>query len=319
MNLSQPTPVQENALPVSKVVARLRQSEIFLQYQQAFETTTGLALVLRDAGSFRTPLQGSKALNSFCALMAATNKSCAACLQVQQRIECGASRDGRFTLECFAGLSESAIPIRVGDQVIAYLQTGQVMLQPPTEKRFQRALRQLAAWNGALDERKLRAAYFRTRVLTRSHYDAILQLLSSFAQHLSLLSNELMISEGAGEPPMVTKARAFIAANLGEDLTLGQVAQAVHVSATYFCKLFKSALGINFTDYVARVRIEAVKQLLLNPHKRVSEAAYEAGFQSLSQFNRVFRRIAGTSPTAYRDHLHGSLPAQSRRSLALAA
>jgi len=49
-----------------------------------------------------------------------------------------------------------------------------------------------------------------------------------------------------------------------------------------------------------------VKQLLLNPHKRVSEAAYEAGFQSLSQFNRVFRRIAGEAPSTYREKLHGS-------------
>jgi AraC-like DNA-binding protein len=57
---------------------------------------------------------------------------------------------------------------------------------------------------------------------------------------------------------------------------------------------------------VARARIERTKQLLLNPHMRISEAAYEAGFQSLSQFNRVFRRIAGESPTRYRAHLHGA-------------
>ena len=48
-----------------------------------------------------------------------------------------------------------------------------------------------------------------------------------------------------------------------------------------------------------------MKNLLLNPHKRVSEAAYEAGFQSLSQFNRVFRRIAGEAPSDYRQRLHG--------------
>ena len=41
--------------------------------------------------------------------------------------------------------------------------------------------------------------------------------------------------------------------------------------------------------------VEKVKNLMLNPHKRVSEAAFDAGFQSLSQFNRVFRRVAGRS------------------------
>jgi len=43
---------------------------------------------------------------------------------------------------------------------------------------------------------------------------------------------------------------------------------------------------------------------MLNPHKRISEAAFEAGFQSLSQFNRVFRKVAGEAPTAYRDRIH---------------
>ena len=82
-------------------------------------------------------------------------------------------------------------------------------------------------------------------------------------------------------------------------------AREANMSAFYFCKVFKRATGLTFTDYVARVRIESVRHLLLNPHTRVSEAAYAAGFQSLSQFNRTFRRIAGEAPSAYRDRLHG--------------
>ena len=78
------------------------------------------------------------------------------------------------------------------------------------------------------------------------------------------------------------------------------------MSAFYFCKLFKQATGLTFTDYLARVRIEKVKNLLQNPHKRISEVAFEAGFQSLSQFNRVFRKIVGQSPTVWRDKMRGS-------------
>jgi AraC-like DNA-binding protein len=115
-----------------------------------------------------------------------------------------------------------------------------------------------------------------------------------------------MVKEAAAESPPVAKARLFIAEHQAEELSLAQVAQSVNMSAFYFCKMFKKATGMTFTDYLARVRVEKVKNLLLNPHKRVSEAAYEAGFQSLSQFNRVFRRIAGESPSAYRDRLHGA-------------
>jgi len=319
-SLTAPAVHPASALPTRDVVNRLRDSDIFRQYQKAFQTATGLPLVLRTVGSYQAPLQGSKAINPLCALMAANSRSCAACLRLQEQMETARTHGtGVTTRECFAGLTESIVPIRIGDQVVAYLQTGQVLLRPPTEAGFQRTARLLATLNPKLGEAALRAAYFATRVMTRSLYAAHLQLLASFAQHLSLLSNELMISEAAAEPPMIARARTYISEHLDEDLTLGRVAGVVHVSTTYFCKLFKGALGINFTDYVARVRIELVKQLLLNPHKRVSEAAYQAGFQSLSQFNRVFRRVAGEAPSLYREHLHSALPGRHRPPLTLAA
>jgi transcriptional regulator GlxA family with amidase domain len=53
------------------------------------------------------------------------------------------------------------------------------------------------------------------------------------------------------------------------------------------------------------VRIESVKQILIDVHMSVSEAAFAAGFQSLSQFNRIFRRVVGEAPSGYRDRLHG--------------
>ena len=82
-------------------------------------------------------------------------------------------------------------------------------------------------------------------------------------------------------------------------LSVGQVASAVHTSASYFCRLFKRTTGFNYTEFLSRVRIEKAKNLLLNPNLRVSEIAYDAGFQSLTHFNRVFKRIVGWSPTEH--------------------
>ncbi len=302
------------------VVARLQQSEIFRDYQDAFQTATGLPLILREAGSFQPPMHGSRQINSFCALMSGTSRTCAACLQVQHEVEADAGAGGK-TVRCFAGMSESVVPVRVGERVLAYLQTGQVMMRTPTERGFKGAMAQLEKWKAVLDVATLRAAYFETRVLPAPRYAAALRLLTSFAQHLSLLSNELMIKTASAEPPAAVKARAYIAEHLGESLTLEQVARAANMSPFYFCKVFKSATGLTFTNYVARARIEKTKQLLLNPHVRISEAAYEAGFQSLSQFNRVFRRVAGESPSTYREHLHGtaSVPPRPSHAMAFAA
>ena len=250
-------------------------------------------------------MHGSKNANPFCTQMAGRNKTCSSCLQLQQRMESNTG-ESATTLECIAGLSDSSVPVKVGERVIAFLQTGQVLLHKPSAARFQKVARFSPTWASRARSRSFKETYFKTRVMTRHQYDSVLRLLSIFAQHLSAVSNQLMVQEAAAEAPAVAKARAFIADHQGEEISLASVAQAANMSAFYFCKIFKKSTGLTFTEYLARVRVEIVKQLLLNPHKRVSEAAYEAGFQSLSQFNRVFRRIAGEAPSTYREKLHGS-------------
>jgi len=294
-----------NATQSRAMVAQLKRSQIFRDYEQAFRDTTELPFNLRAIEAFDLPFHDQPNENPFCALMGQSNKSCAACLQLQKKVEVEACLEPK-TLKCFAGLCDSAVPVRVGENLVAFLQTGQVLLHAPTKQEFAKTTRELLKWGTEVDLKRLEEAYFQTRVVQKKQYASILRLLTIFAQHLSTLSNQLSVTEASAEVPAVTKARLFIAEHQGDELSLTQVASAVNMSAFYFCKTFKKATGMTFTDYLARVRIEKVKNLLLNPHKRVSEAAYEAGFQSLSQFNRVFRRIAGESPTVYRERLHGA-------------
>ena len=121
-----------------------------------------------------------------------------------------------------------------------------------------------------------------------------------------MLSNQVVVQHENAEPPVITRAKEFIHEHQTENLRLGHVARAVNTSTFYFCKMFKKVTGINFTDYLSRVRIEKSKNLLLNPNLRVSEIAFEVGFQSLTHFNRVFKKILGQSPTEYRAQLLGT-------------
>jgi YesN/AraC family two-component response regulator len=162
-------------------------------------------------------------------------------------------------------------------------------------------------WGTKVDLAELKAAYFRTRVIARHQYDSVVRLLGVFAQHLSALSNQVMTQEATAENPVITRARTYIAEHQGENLSLRTVAAAMHVSAFHFCKIFKRSTSLTFTDYLARIRVETVKQQMLNPHLRVSEIAYATGFQSLSQFNRVFHRIVGEAPTKFRERQHAGL------------
>lgn len=108
------------------------------------------------------------------------------------------------------------------------------------------------------------------------------------------------VSRNRAEPVAIWKARKFIEEHSSEELSLTKVAKAVNMNANYLSENFKQVTGINFVEYVARTRFATACDLLRNGNVRISEIAFAAGFQSLSQFNRVFKRFSGKSPTQYR-------------------
>jgi AraC-like DNA-binding protein len=108
------------------------------------------------------------------------------------------------------------------------------------------------------------------------------------------------------EPVEIWRARNVIHQDATDELSLTKVAKAVNISANHLSEKFKQVTGVNFVTYVARIRFENARGLLHDPEMRVSEVAFAAGFQSLSQFNRVFKKFSGKSPSEYRaDYLKG--------------
>ena len=102
------------------------------------------------------------------------------------------------------------------------------------------------------------------------------------------------------EPAAIWKTRKYIEQNSAEKLSLTRVANVVNMNANYLSENFKQVTGLNFVEYVARTRFKTACDLLRDSNLRISEIAFAAGFQSLSQFNRVFKKLAGKSPTQYR-------------------
>jgi len=284
------------------LIEALAHSKIYQDYERAFSEATGLPVSLRSVESWQLPHHGKKFENPFCSTLAQKSSSCAACLQTQQILSETATHEAQ-TVTCPAGLCDIAIPVRMGDQLIGFLTTGQVFCKKPTEAQFNRTLKLMAEWGLQISAAEVRKMYFDTRVLSSRQHESVVKLLSIFAEHLSMVSNQIVVQEQNSEPPVIARAKQFITEHQDEEISLEQVASAVHTSKFYFCKMFKKSTGINFTDYLSRVRTERAKNLLLNPNLRISEIAYEVGFQSLTHFNRVFKKILGQSPTEYRGRL----------------
>ena len=102
------------------------------------------------------------------------------------------------------------------------------------------------------------------------------------------------------EPVAIWKARKYIEQHSAEELSLTKLAKTVNMNANYLSEKFKQVTGTNFVEYVARTRFANAVVLLRNPNLRISEIAFAVGFQSLSQFNRVFKKFSGKSPTQHR-------------------
>lgn len=289
-----------------RLAERISKSKLFQDYEQAFSETTRLPLSFHPVETWQLAQRGKKYENPFCALLAESNRTCGVCLEVQQNISKPA--DQTQTKVCFAGLTDSAVPVKLGDRVLGFLQTGKVSLDKPSAQKFKKLTKQIVAWGVKTNLRKLKDAYFHTQALMPKAYQSMLRMLEVFGQHLSLAIDQLATQSENAEPPLIMKAKQFIEERKAENISMRDVAKVVNVSTFYFCKLFKKATGLTFTEYLSQVRISKAKNLLLNPNLRISEIAYEIGYQSLTHFNCTFHRIVGQSPTAYRKTIaEGSL------------
>jgi len=284
-----------------QLIDALRRSKLFRNYEQVFSEATGLPLTLRPVDYWQLEHQGKKHQNPFCAMLAERPATLAVCLRAHQDI---IDHTGLIphTVTCPFGLTETAVPVKLGGQIVGYLRIGQVLRHTPAKSESTKVSRELER-GGVRFTGEIRKAWEKTPLIPPEKYNAIVRLLSFFAEQLSGLSNQLMMEKNNAEPPLVLRARDYIDKHKTEELSLTDVAKAAGASVFHFCKVFHKATGLKFTDYVARVRLEDARTRLLNPNLRISEIAYDVGFQSLTQFNRTFKRVFGQSPTEFRARL----------------
>ena len=294
-----------------ELVDALRRSKLFRDYERVFAQATGLPLALRPLEYWQLAHHGKQNENPFCALLAENPKTLAVCLGAHEDM---IRHTGNLpaTVTCPFGLTETAVPLKLGQETIGYLRVGQVLRRSPSQADTKKAGRAVEH-AGASFTPALRRAWEKNPFIPGERYNAIVRLLTFFAEQLSALSNQLLVEEQNQEPTIVSKARRYIEEHKAEKVSLLAVAAAVGASVFHFCKVFHKSTGLTFTDHLARVRAEAARAQLLNPNRRISEIAYDVGFQSLTQFNRTFRRIYGQSPSQFRTQIHRETGASKPR------
>lgn len=95
----------------------------------------------------------------------------------------------------------------------------------------------------------------------------------------------------------------YIHKNYRKKISLDSLAKASGYNASYLSQLFKTSLGINFYDYLTRIRLREATRQLSQTDERIVDIALENGFSDLKSFNAVFRKTFRKSPTEYRSQL----------------
>lgn len=223
---------------------------------------------------------------------------------VRGRMFCGRFRQGLLersldqaqAARCDAGLYEAAVPVKIGGVTVGYFLLGPYREERDGKREWHRARHLLdragLTVDAALLERGLDSA---VRAGPRK-VEALVHLLELVVKQLTERVTAAA-TEASAQPVAVERACALVRAEcMVQEITLEGVARRCGVSAGHLSRQFHRATGWTFREYVARVRAEAARELLRDRRRRVTEVAFEAGFQSVSQFHRVFRKVYGMAP-----------------------
>lgn len=112
--------------------------------------------------------------------------------------------------------------------------------------------------------------------------------------------DELFAQTDAKHTPLIENALSIIEERYLQELSLHTVAKELHVSEGHLSKLFHRETGTTFSNYVNQLRIGKSKELLRDTNMTISEIAFAVGYNHQNYFTRVFKKIAGMSPSVFR-------------------
>lgn len=157
--------------------------------------------------------------------------------------------------------------------------------------------------NGADPERTLQLNHEYLKKLMQ--FTSIDSLCLWLSDALNSLMHELFSFADAKHANLLHRCVQYISEHYSEPITLTQMAEEVYLTPSYLCRVFKKETGLTFNEYLNRVRINKAKELLRNRDLRLTDISLMVGYEDQSYFTKVFKRLTGTLPRAYRESLLG--------------
>jgi two-component system response regulator YesN len=105
----------------------------------------------------------------------------------------------------------------------------------------------------------------------------------------------------SGSMKPIEQAKAWIIANLQDDLTIKRIAEQVYMNPSYFCRHFKTQTGETILDYITGLRMNKAKELLIDSQLKLYDISVQVGYQDVKYFSKLFKQWMGETPSKYRE------------------
>ena len=264
------------------------------EFQRDFALMSGMKLAFLDELGLGDDLE--PAHSPLCQAMQACAEGRALCARSRHALLAKAE-EKPCEMTCDAGLCESVVPLNIGGIRAGYFVFGGIRAIPVDPHAIHKAAHLLRKNGIVLEEEQIEQALRDTPEISEPTLHAYQRVVLLFARQIALQLTDQLGEPDASMPPMVLKACGYIRASaMVDDIDLNAVARHCGLSVGHLSRLFHHSTGLTFREYLAQVRVEHARELLLRTGRNISEVAYDSGFQSLSQFHRVFLKAFGVSP-----------------------
>ncbi|MCI8803816.1 MAG: helix-turn-helix domain-containing protein [Oscillibacter sp.] len=220
------------------------------------------------------------------------HRRCVACDECKIR-RYTADRGFQF-YRCHVGICEAVMPLFDRKRPLAYLAFGCYLDETPIEEQWEYSRSLLDWYPGGPDA--LKDAFFQFRQYSQKEIQAYAEILEALSAYIQIQGMIL-----STEQTDLQRLDLYLEQHYMEHLSLASISRELHMGRTKLCTLAKQLSGGRTLSYlIARRRITAAKKLLLQTSLPISEVGEAVGVSDYNYFSKVFRSVAGMTPSAFR-------------------
>jgi len=271
---------------------------VIRQYYYLIWRLFGVNIALVSPDRQRSLALGAESWSPFCIKLRemGDEKYCLACDQKYLTIVGQQKRSLRYI--CWAGLREFIVPIILDGEILAFIQCGQVLDAPPTDENWSATCQILTGFG--CNDLPPKDLYFSQRVILPQTQEDLMILLELFGNYIAYAQYQLLLAEASQKSRVEERALSFIRNHFSDPITLDDVAQAAYTSKRNLTRIFQTRTGMTVLGAIQEMRIAKACSLLQIGEMSCTQVAYDCGFGSVQQFDRVFQILRQCTPQTWR-------------------